>query len=408
VLLDVRRSFLLDAYAVRTGFGTFAPIHAVMAVAALVGTAVCYHLLRRQEARVSDSARYSRVLGASLLALLVLDLLAYRGIPAARSLASGAVGADWLRAFGAAGWMKPLAQATSYLFAVWHATLLGILIAGLAMLVFPAGVGAYSTRQGFRGSLLGGMIALSQPFCSCCSSVIAPSLVHHGSSKNFVLSFVVGAPMLNVTTLILALALLPVEFAATRIIAGVLLTVGVTYVALRVSDLWSLEVTRARPASERGLLRRIAGLWSRLFDLHRADWVAAEPAVTPSRLIAAWCRISVRLALVLVPILWCWSVVAAGIFAALPSGFGNNFTSVLLTAAAGTFFMISTWSEIPIALQLLDAGLNGPAAALLVVLPATSLPCMMLLWGSLRQFRIVGLLSIGVMASGVIAGAMFL
>ena len=77
-------------------------------------------------------------------------------------------------------------------------------------------------------------------------------------------------------------------------------------------------------------------------------------------------------------------------------------------AIGGTFFMISTWSEIPMALQLIEAGVDGPAAALLVVLPATSLPCMVLLWGALHQFRVVGLFSIGVMATGVVAGVMFL
>lgn len=70
--------------------------------------------------------------------------------------------------------------------------------------------------------------------------------------------------------------------------------------------------------------------------------------------------------------------------------------------------MISTWSEIPIALQLIQSGIAGPAAALLVVLPAISLPCVMLLGGSLRRFRMIVLLSVGVMIVGIVAGAMFL
>ena len=90
------------------------------------------------------------------------------------------------------------------------------------------------------------------------------------------------------------------------------------------------------------------------------------------------------------------------------SAFGNNLTSVVLAAIVGTFFMISTWSEIPMALQLIQSGFNGPAAALLVVLPAISLPCMMLLGGSLQRFRIVALLSSGVMIVGIAAGALFL
>jgi uncharacterized membrane protein YraQ (UPF0718 family) len=60
------------------------------------------------------------------------------------------------------------------------------------------------------------------------------------------------------------------------------------------------------------------------------------------------------------------------------------------------------------ALELINAGYDGPAAALLVVLPAISLPCMMLLVGTLRRVRMVALLSVAVMAVGILAGALFL
>ena len=102
------------------------------------------------------------------------------------------------------------------------------------------------------------------------------------------------------------------------------------------------------------------------------------------------------------------SVVAAALFQILPPAFGNNLPSVVLAAIGGTLFMISTWSEIPMALQFIQAGFSGPAAALLVVLPAISLPCMMLLGGALQRFRVVALLSAGVMIVGIAAGALFL
>jgi uncharacterized protein len=61
-----------------------------------------------------------------------------------------------------------------------------------------------------------------------------------------------------------------------------------------------------------------------------------------------------------------------------------------------------------IALQFIDAGLTGPAAALLVVLPAISLPCMFILAGELQRLSVVVMLSAAVMLVGVIAGALFL
>ena len=117
------------------------------------------------------------------------------------SIASGRLAVDWLGAFGVTGWGRPFAQATSFLLNVWHATLLGVLLSGLALTVLPVYLASYVTRGGFTESMFGAMFALPQPFCSCCSSVMAPSFVRRGASTTFLLSFIIGAPMLNVTTI---------------------------------------------------------------------------------------------------------------------------------------------------------------------------------------------------------------
>jgi len=80
----------------------------------------------------------------------------------------------------------------------------------------------------------------------------------------------------------------------------------------------------------------------------------------------------------------------------------------VLAAAGGTLLMISTWSEIPMALQLIESGFNGPAAALLVVLPPVSLPCLMLLGGALGRFRMVAVLAGAIALVGVVVGLLFL
>jgi uncharacterized membrane protein YraQ (UPF0718 family) len=429
-LLDVRRGFLFRVYPVRTLFHVFTPAHGPMLASGLVGMIACYVGATIIEPRLPDTSRYVKRLTFVIFALLVIDLFAYRGVPAARSIAAGRVNADWLQAFGVIGWKRPIAQATSYLLNVWHATLLGILISGLTLSILPTYLKPYCTRAGFTGSLFGAMFALPQPFCSCCSSVMAPSLARRGASTNFLLSFVIGAPMLNVTTVVLALSLLPAPFAITRIVAGLFVTVVVTYLVARIADGWdhpqvamagtgpvtSNEDARTGRSSSLGGLRRsfvtwlqrIGGAYLSVFDRDRIAGGRPETLETPSQLFGAWLHASGRIALVLVPTLWVWSVVAAGIFQALPSAFGNNLPSVVLAAFGGTFFMISTWSEIPMALQLIRSGIDGPAAALLVVLPAISLPCMMLLGGSLGRFRLIALLSLGVIIVGIVSGAMFL
>ena len=405
-LLDIRRGFLFPTYSVRTFFGVFTPIHGVMLAAGLGGMFVSYRGVRNREPSVPVMPSVAG-LAVVIFAMLVVDLFAYRLVPAARSITTGRIGADWLDAFGATGWTRPFAQATSFLLNVWHATMLGILISGLTLVTQPLWLGQYHSRGGLAGSLFGATFALPHPFCSCCSSVMASSFARRGASTNFLLSFVIGAPMLNVTTVVLALALLPAPFAVTRIVAGVVVTIFVTYTAARIADAWD------GPQAGRMTTQPTANWWRPFGEFLRArhEWIADATRispVTPSQLLGAWLRSSGRIALLLVPTLWIWSVVAAGIFQVLPSAFGNNFPSVVLAAVAGTFFMISTWSEIPMALQLIQSGINGPAAALLVVLPAISLPCMVLLGDALRRFRLVALLSAGVTLMGILAGAMFL
>jgi len=289
--------------------------------------------------------------------------------------------------------------------------MLGLLLSGLALTMVPVFFTPHIARSGFTGSLFGALFALPQPFCSCCSSVMAPSLAQRGASTTFLLSFILGAPMLNITTITLALALLPLPFAATRILAGLVVTVLVTHLVARLSDRWDRsDRAMSEPITDatrtESWMQRIGNLYLDLLDL---DHLMRQGAVkTPSQLFSRWLSVSGRLALILVPTLWVWSVIASALFQALPPTFGNNLPSVVLAAFAGTFFMISTWSEIPMALELINTGYDGPAAALLVVLPAISLPCMMLLAGTLRRVRMVALLSAAVMTVGVVAGAIFL
>ena len=427
-LVDFRRGFLFAAYPARSLFYAFNPWQLLLFAAGLAGMLVCHRALRQRDATGRGTARDLKRLTFAILAMLVVDLFTYRGVPAARSVASGRINVDWLNAFGVTAWWRPLAQATSYLLNVWHATMIGILISGLALTILPIYFKPYFVRTGFTGSLMGALFALPQPFCSCCSSVMAPSFARRGASTNVLLSFVVGAPMLNVTTIVLAAALLPAPFAITRIVAGVVVSVLVTYVIVRADERMTRntkvrlkpDATYDRPAyvasgfswtfSEKEYVAsgfsRTFSRFAGLLDFDRI--VAGRTIDTPSQLIGAWLYASGRIALVLVPTLWVWSVIASALFQALPSAFGNNLPSVVVSAIGGTLFMISTWSEIPMALQLIQSGFSGPAAALLVVLPAISLPCMMLLGGSLQRFRMVAMLSAAVMVVGIVAGAMFL
>ena len=244
---------------IRTLFYVFTPRHGLMLAGGAAGMFVFHRGLRRHEAHLQQPPHLVRTLTLMVLAMLVIDLFVYRGVPTARSLTAGRVGLDWIAAFGGTEWWRPVAQATSYLLNVWHATMLSLLLSGLALTMLPVFVTPHTARSGFTGSLFGALFALPQPFCS---SVMAPSLVRRGASTTFLLSFILGAPMLNITTIALALALLPLPFAATRIVAGVVVTILVTHLVARLADRWdrSAAATNARtvyPARSPGWLRRI-------------------------------------------------------------------------------------------------------------------------------------------------------
>jgi uncharacterized membrane protein YraQ (UPF0718 family) len=411
-LVDFRRGFLFTDY-VRSPYSAYHPAQLVMLAIGIVGAFLCYQSLKSVETREKVSADYVKTLTFILLGLLVVDLLTYRSVPAARAVASGKLGADWLDAFGVTGWLRPIALSVSYLLTVWHATLLGILIAGLALTILPKYLQPVFSRKGWAGTLMGALYAVPQPFCSCCAAVMAPAYARRGASTDFSLSFVVGSPMLNITTIILAFALLPTPFAITRVAAGLLLTLVVTYAVARLADRWSgqAKVSLPTPATTRPsrLSNWVSGgmkLYVRIFDVDRL--VGDRRTDTPAALVSTWLYASARLTLVLVPTLFLWSIVTAAIVQLLSSALGNNLPSVVVMAITGTLMMISTWTEIPVALQLIQAGFVGPAAAALVVLPPVSLPCLMLLSGSLGKFRVTVLLGLAVVIAGIVAGVIFL
>jgi hypothetical protein len=106
----------------------------------------------------------------------VIDLFVYRGVPAARAIGSGTLRADWLQAFGVSGWLWPFALSISYLLTVWHATMVGILIAGLAVTALPLYLKSLFSQTGIMGALAGALYAIPQPFlfllCRCNGSFV--------------------------------------------------------------------------------------------------------------------------------------------------------------------------------------------------------------------------------------------
>jgi len=84
----------------------------------------------------------------------------------------------------------------------------------------------------------------------------------------------------------------------------------------------------------------------------------------------------------------------------------HGLPAIVALSAIGTAFVIPTAGEVPIIQTLLQHGMSvGPAATLLITLPAISLPS---IWIVRRAFppRVLGVVAMCVMVCGVLAGVL--
>ena len=149
---------------------------------------------------------------------------------------------------------------------------------------------------------------------------------------------------------------------------GVFITYGVSLIAAR----W---VSEDRPEAGKSKLvdwnSKVLGAYSRLFHFEK---LFSEAIIeSPAALISNWLGMTWRLTRVVVPLLVIFSVIAVYIVQVMPDS-GNNTTGVAVTAIFATLLMIPTWTEVPLAGGLINNGLTGIAAVMLITLPAVSIP----------------------------------
>ena len=96
-------------------------------------------------------------------------------------------------------------------------------------------------------------------------------------------------------------------------------------------------------------------------------------------------------------------MIRAWFFPEMTPAIGHSFGLVTLLAAAGTLFVIPTAGEVPIIQVLQQFGLGGAgAAALLITLPAVSLPSLAML-GRALPMRALIVLGSGTFVFGLFA-----
>jgi uncharacterized membrane protein YraQ (UPF0718 family) len=280
-----------------------------------------------------------------------------------------------------ASWSAALEYAIAYGKSIWKAMLLGLLLgSGIKVLLPSRWVSDLLGRLGFRSVIRGGVLAIPCMMCTCCAAPVAAGMRQSRASIGSVVSWWLSNPILNPATLVFMGFVLGWGWALFRIVFGIAMVLGIAYLAERyagTTDAGSLSQTLAieTDASTDNILLR----WMR-------EFMTLGIRLLPEYLILVLLLGAARA--------WLFPVFSAD----------DSMIWIVAMAIAGTLFVIPTAGEVPIVQAMLALGMGaGPAAALIMTLPAISLPSLAML-GSVFSLRIRILIAIGVVLSGIVAG----
>ena len=268
------------------------------------------------------------------------------------------------------------AYSIAYLKAIWQALLLGLALgAGIAVLLPRARFSQFFA--GWKGSLRATGFAIPSMMCTCCGAPIAVGMIDAGAGASSALVYWLANPILNPAALVFIGFVLGWQWAALRLFVGVALVFVLANLAARfVSTDWHPPGAAIRPDNTNGPF------------------------------LLAWGDGFLRLAVQLVPcavLVFALGMIRAWFFPAMTPAIGHSFWLAPVLAAAGTLFVIPTAAEVPIVQVLQQFGLGGSgAAALLITLPAVSLPSLAML-GRALPMRALIVLGFGTFVFGLFA-----
>jgi uncharacterized protein len=360
------------------------------------------------------SSRRAALLGTlAFLALSGAALAWAKWLPYLHKLhvtdATGAYpGKDVLAKAGAAGAGPSPSGAVAFLHAyavaVWPALLAALVMAAAIDAFLPRGwlLGALG-REGLRGRVSGGLAALPSMMCTCCSAPVVRTLRRRGVPTETALAYWLGNPLLNPAVLAFLAIVLPWQWVTTRVLLSALLVFGLSGLLARLADSPgpspqgavapsppASSPARSAPGDRQGA---VAPPFSR----------GASPATRFGKALLANGAVIVpeyALVVLLVGLLRGWL---------LPVGAATVHLAALVTvlaALAGTLVVIPTGGEIPLLAALAAVGVGkGPLGALLIALPAISLPSMAMV-GRTIGWRVTIGAALAVAAAAVLAGAL--
>lgn len=201
-----------------------------------------------------------------------------------------------------------------------------------------------------------------------------------------------GNPVLNPATIIFAAFVLSWQWALVRLGAGLLLIVLVGYIGTRFGRQQASQETAAAMTGP------------------SIDAVDPTPR-SAYQMLSDWVKMVGRLSLAIVPewivIVLLLGAARAWLFPLAGPSLSFGIVTLVGLAIAGTLFVIPTAGEVPIVQSLLSYGVApGLAGALLITLPALSLPSMVMTRQAFPTKLLVmaaGLVAVIGIATGVLA-----
>lgn len=271
----------------------------------------------------------------------------------------------------------------SYFKSVWKAVVLGLLLGSLVQVLIPRRwVERVLGSNGMGSTVKAGLMALPGMMCTCCAAPVAVGLKNRSASTNAALAFFLANPVLNPATIIFMGFVLSWKFAIFRTIVGLFLVFAIATLASRFDDqipdteLNKLAVEEAEHVDASLFSRWMRALWQLIID------------TIPAYLIVVALLGAFR----------------AWLFPVIGSDLANGVLAVIVLAITGTLFVVPTAAEIPIVQTLMASGLGvGPAATLLITLPAVSLTSLLIIKRAFST-RVLIFVGVSVAIIGALAG----
>jgi uncharacterized membrane protein YraQ (UPF0718 family) len=353
------------------------------------------------DARRVHDQRIAGAVGVGIVAVLAAGLLwwakwgPYTGT--ATGLASShhwsghsTLDAAGVRAGSAPSWAAAWSYTVHYSLSVWRALLAALLIAAALQSLVPRAwlVGVLSRRRDVSSATAGGLASMPSMMCTCCSAPVAVALRRCGAPTPAVLAYWMGNPLLNPAVLVFLALVAPWQWVATRAAIGALLVVGGSAFVARFAPGRTLDPDAVPRAT-----------------------VSAGPPPADFSLAGAparFARALLKLAAILVPEYFA-VVLLVGAFGGwlfpLTGGSGSAGQPLAVGAAValGTLFVVPTAGEIPLLQGLSAAGFGaGVIGALLITLPAVSLPSLVMV-GRALSWRVTVAVTGAVAVAGMYA-----